>query len=730
MRKFHLIGIAVASLMAGGMAAAADDVVSQPVAPVRPVTETYFGTAVTDNYRYMEDLKNPEVQSWMKGQANYTRATLDAIPGRAALLDRIHSLSNVDIRRAGFIRRGERYFYQVRFPGAQLPKLYYRDGLKGEEHLLLDPAKLGEGTKTHYSLDYYMPSWDGKRLAYGVSAGGSEASTLHLMDVATGKTLGEAIDRTPNDVIGWRADNKSFFYLRYAKPTPDMPANETEFNARTYLHVIGQHENGDGDAVVFGRGVSKTVDVPEGQATYVITSSQSPYAIAVANHNMDENPATLFVAPVDKVNGAATPWHKLAAVEDGVTEFTLKGDQLYFISLKGASRGQVKAMSLAKPDLARAQVLLPQGKGVITNLAQAKEGLYVRELDGAVAHLKRVSFDGRDVHQVPVPFEGNLFLAATDAREAGALFNTQGWTQAPEVVYYDPKTDKSEDTGLIPPSKLDTSALESKEVFATSYDGTLVPLSLIYRKGLQLDGSHPVILEGYGSYGITLDPFYNPTLLAWAEHGGIFAFAHIRGGGEYGEDWHNAGRKLTKMNTIQDFIACGQFLVDQRYTAPKLLAGLGGSAGGITVGGALTWRPDLFGVILDEVGMSDTLHMELEPNGPPNVPEFGSTKTEEGFHALYAMGAYMHVHDGVPYPATMFVTGANDPRVAPWHMAKMAARTQAATTSKRPVLLRVDYDAGHGIGSTQSQREIKLADQWAFALWQMGDPAFQPAAKQ
>ncbi|MBV8466271.1 MAG: S9 family peptidase, partial [Burkholderiales bacterium] len=357
-------------------------------------------------------------------------------------------------------------------------------------------------------------------------------------------------------------------------------------------------------------------------------------------------------------------------------------------------------------------------------------GLYVRELDGAVAHLKRVSFDGRDVHQVPVPFEGNLFLAATDAREAGALFNTQGWTQAPEIVHYDPKTDKSEDTGLIPPSKLDTSALESKEVFATSYDGTLVPLSLIYRKGLQLDGSHPVILEGYGSYGITLDPFYNPTLLAWAEHGGIFAFAHIRGGGEYGEDWHNAGRKLTKMNTIQDFIACGQFLVDQHYTAPKLLAGLGGSAGGITVGGALTWRPDLFGVILDEVGMSDTLHMELEPNGPPNVPEFGSTKTEDGFHALYAMGAYMHVHDGVPYPATMFVTGANDPRVAPWHMAKMAARTQAATTSKRPVLLRVDYDAGHGIGSTQSQREIELADQWAFALWQMGDPAFQPVAKQ
>ena len=212
------------------------------------------------------------------------------------------------------------------------------------------------------------------------------------------------------------------------------------------------------------------------------------------------------------------------------------------------------------------------------------------------------------------------------------------------------------------------------------------------------------------------ESFFWASSLAWIERGGVCAIAHVRGGGEYGEDWHRGGMMKTKLNTVFDFIACGQYLVDQKYTVPRKLAGNGASAGGITVGGALTWRPDLFGVILDQVGMSDTLRSETEPNGPPNISEFGSTKTEDGFHGLYAMGAYHHVVDGTPYPATMFVTGANDPRVAPWHMMKMAARVQAATSSGKPVLLRIDYDAGHGIGSNRSQREHELADMWGFAL--------------
>ncbi len=718
-------GIAISGLLLAAQALRAQDL---PVAPVRPVTDTYFGTAVVDNYRYMENLDAPEVRGWMKAQAQATRARLDALPGRQALLDRIHALDNTDPARGGFVRRGQRWFYEAFEPGVQLPRLYWRDGLQGEEHLLVDPAALGAGSKTHYALDYFEPSWDGKLIAYGISAGGSEASVLHVMEVATGKVLAEGITRAADSVVAWRPDNRSFFYLRYPATGPDTPPALREYNARTCLHQVGLHTDGNGDAVVFGRGVEPGLEVPEGQGTYVLLAPDSGYALAVANRNMDRNPSTFYVAPLAQARDGHTPWRKIADVADGVTQVALHGDTLYFLSQKDAPRFRLLATPLARPDVAHARVVIPEGKGVLTSFAFAKDGLYARVRDGAVSHVLRVAGDGTHGHVVPMPFEGNVGPPVTDAREPGALMGIRGWLQSSRVMFYDPAKDSSTDTGLVPPSKLDVSAMEAKEVFATGDDGTQVPLSLIYRRGLVLDGSHPTLLVGYGSYGISLEPYFSATRLAWLERGGVVAIAHVRGGGEYGEGWHAAGQKQTKLNTVFDFIACAQYLVDQHYTTPARLAGNGGSAGGITVGGALTRRPDLFGVILDEVGMSDTLRFETEPNGPPNVPEFGSVKTEAGFHGLYAMGAYVHVRDGVRYPAVMFSTGANDPRVAPWQMAKMAARVQAATASGRPVLLRVDYDAGHGIGSSASQYEQMLADLWSFALWQMGDPAFQPAA--
>jgi len=714
------------SLLIGSMPAGAGALESPPVAPVRPVTDDYFGTPVVDNYRYLEDLKDPQVQSWMKAQAGYTRATLDALPGRQALLERVHQVSNADTRRGGFVRRGQRYFYLVTEPNAAQPKLFYRDGLQGGEHLLLDPAALGGNTGAHHEMDYFRPSWDGRLLAYGISTGGSEQSVLRIMDVETGRSLEENIDRTSNSVIAWRPDNRSFFYLRYVKPGADTPASATLYNARTYLHRLGSHVDGEGDPVVFGRGVSPRVDVPEGQGTYLIVAAGCDYAIAVANHNMDENPSTLFIAPLASVTGSDTPWRKLADVEDGVTQVELLQDRLLFLSQKGASRFRLLATPLAHPEVRKPEVLVPEGRAVITNFSIAREGLYVRVRDGAVSHLLRVSADGSQSRAIALPFEGSIGGPVTDPGGTGALFSIQGWVHSPRLFAYDTASDAASDTGLIPPSKLDTSALEAEEVFAVSYDGTRVPLSIIHQKGIRLDQSHPTMLRGYGSYGISLEPGFEPTFLPWIERGGVMAIAHVRGGGEYGEDWHRGGFMLTKTNTIFDFIACGQYLVDAHYTSPKLMSAIGGSAGGITVGGAMTWRPHLFGVILDLVGMSDALRAETEPNGPPNVSEFGSIGNEAGFHGLYAMSAYAHVRDGTAYPAVLFSTGANDPRVSPWHMAKMAARVQAATTSHKPVLLRVDYDAGHGIGSNRSQRENLLADLWSFALWQMGDPQFQP----
>jgi prolyl oligopeptidase len=315
---------------------------------------------------------------------------------------------------------------------------------------------------------------------------------------------------------------------------------------------------------------------------------------------------------------------------------------------------------------------------------------------------------------------------SADPRLPGVFVRLTSWVKAPAVYAYDPRAKRFADTKLQPRGPLDEPAdVEAVEVKVRAADGTLVPLSIIHKRGLKLDGSNPTLIHGYGSYGISQLPFFNPQLLAWYERGGVYAVAHVRGGGEYGEEWHRAGQKETKPNTWRDFISCAEYLVERRYTTPARLAGMGQSAGGILVGRAVTERPDLFGAAVISVGLTDMLRYETTANGVPNVPEFGSVRTPEGFKALHEMSAYHHVKDGAAYPAVLVTTGINDPRVEPWLPAKMAARLQAATSSGRPVLLRVDYNAGHGVGSTRRQFAEELADIMTFLLWQFGDPAFR-----
>lgn len=542
-----------------------------------------------------------------------------------------------------------------------------------------------------------------------------------MLNVTGSQKFTESIDRTSNSVVSWLPDHSGFFYLRYPRPTKGMAAADTLYNGRTFLHKLGAAANGDADALVFGRGVAAAVDVPEGQGTYVLVYPDSPFAIAVANHNTDNAPATLFVARLDSVRGRCRGRRRhLHGAGRGAVCPHLQG------CAKGAPRFRLARTSLAHPDLAHAQALLEEPHAVLTDLAVARDGLYLSEREGAVTRLVRLSTqDGRSA-AVPTAFQGTASIAAADVHEPGVLFGLVGWIQSDRLYFYDPQSNASRDSGLIAPVTIDTSRLQAEEVSATSYDGTQVPLSIIHQKGLPRDARRPTLMLGYGAYGISYDPEFVSIFIAWLERGGVLAVAHIRGGGELGEDCHLAGRKQTKLNTVFDFIACGEYLIDQRYTSSHYLAGQGASAGGITVGGALTWRPDLFGVILDDVGLTDMLRVETTPNGPPNILELGSVRTEAGFHGLYAMSAYAHVRAGTPYPAVLLQTGANDPRVAPWIVAKMAARLQAATSSGRPVLLDVDYDAGHGIGSQRGQIRQLFTDQMAFALWQFGDPQFQP----
>jgi len=692
-----------------------------PVARAKDVVDTLYGTVVHDPYRWMEAPDNPQLLEWMKAQSWYTRGVLDAIPGHSALQERLDSLSNAGIALYNVSLAPRLVLYEKLLPGDDVAKLYVRDGMAGEERLLVDPQRSAK-QGTHNSLDYFAPSLDGKYVAYGISSGGSEASVLHIVEVATGRVVADSIDRAQFGPPAWLPDGRSFLYNRLQKLSADAPPTAKYENSKIFRHTLGTSP--EADRAEIGVDVNALVPVSATEGPFASMSAGSLYVVAVVTQFV-RNEVQLYAEPVAQLRGGATPWRKIADFDDEVTGFAVHGDDIFLLTHKDAPRFRIVRTSLSRPDLAHAKEVVPTSEAVITNLGAAKDALYVQQLDGGIARIVRVPY-GANPRQVRLPFDGSIGELVTDPRESGALLKLSSWTKSQLWYRFDPVTSKVTDTKLRPPSPVDYSEITSEEVKAPSADGTLIPLSIIYKKGLEKDGSHPTLLSGYGAYGVTQDPAFSPLLLAWLERGGVYAVAHVRGGGEYGEEWHQAGQKLTKQNTISDFVACAEYLIQQGYTSPSHLSGEGRSAGGILIGGAITQRPELFAAALDEVGASDMVRMELTPNGPTNTPEFGSVATEDGFKGLYAMSAYHHVKDGTVYPAVLLNTGLNDPRVAPWQVAKMAARLQAATSGSRPTLLLVDSDAGHGIGSTRSQAIALLADQWSFLFWQLGQPEFQP----
>jgi prolyl oligopeptidase len=446
----------------------------------------------------------------------------------------------------------------------------------------------------------------------------------------------------------------------------------------------------------------------------------------IANGNQREY--DLFVAPQASRQEAAPSWRRFVGRDDEVTDAALIGGTIYLLTHKNAPHFKVLRVDLANPDLASASVVIPESDAVITGIAAGSDALYARRMKGGISDLVRVEHASQEKPvAVKLPFEGDIDALVTDARLPGVVFDAGAWTRFGGYYAYDPKLAKVIDTRLQPQGRFDNPPdLVSTEVNIASHDGTRVPLSIVHKRGLKLDGTNPTILYGYGAYGISQTPFYRPQYLAWFEHGGVFAVAHVRGGGENGEDWYKAGYRETKPNTWRDAIACAEWLIAKRYTSPAKLAIEGGSQGGIFVGRSITERPDLFGAAIDQVPVSDALRSQFESNGELDKTEMGTTETEAGFRALLAMSPYHHIKDGVNYPAVMVTTGINDPRVDAWQAAKMAARLQAASASGKPVLLRIDFDAGHGYGSTKRQRNEELADTFSFLFWQFGVRGFTP----
>lgn len=692
-------------------------------ARVGSVTDTYFGKKITDPYRWMET-PSPELDAWAKAQNTFTRGVLATIPGRDGLLAHINDITAHMTVVSDMTPVGHRLFFLRRNAGDDLAKLVTRDQDAGTERVLVDPNKLTDHGH-HISIDQFQPSQDGRYVAVGLAAAGSEEDVLHVVDADSGQMLPDSIDRARFASPSWLPDNHGFFYNRLRPFGPHEDPAERFAYAKVFIHHLGADP--DHDIPVFGAAIGELKTIGPNDFIYVTALTGTRYAVGVQGDGVSPENA-LYLCKLPSGTDTTYAWHKFADVSDGVVDFTASRDTLYLRTHKDAPRYKIIAMPLDKPDLAAAKDVVPQGAGVLTNEAASSDGLYVAGRNGAASFLLRVDSDGKAA-EVKLPLTGVINELAADPRVPGATADIATWV-TPSAWFAIGGGDTHDLIDLAVAPKADAgSDYIITETTVPAKDKTKLPLSIIEKKGTPHDKNRPVLVEGYGAYGISELPstVFVPVVRAWVDAGGVMAIAHIRGGGELGEDWHLAGKIATKENTIHDFIDSAWAMTKLGYASPATLAGTGTSAGGITIGGAITQAPAQFRAALIRVGVTDALRMENSEGGPANVGEFGTVQKQADFNALLNMDAFQHVKAGVNYPAVLLTAGAEDHRVPLWMSAKMTARLQAAGKSKGPILLRVDYEGGHGsIGAGQAQANAELADDFSFLLWQLGVSGFQP----
>lgn len=681
-------------------------------------SDRFYGVQVDDPYRQLENVRDPAVAAWMKARAREARRTLDGIPGRPAMARRVAQLMAEAGTRFGALQRrpGERLFYEKRGARDDQFKLYVRDG--AHERLLVDPLAAGPRGTSH-AIDYFEASPGGRYVAYGLSAGGSEDAELYVVEAASGRRVLGPVSRAQYGNVAWLDDESGFFFTRLRPTAADAPPAAKYAGSRAVFVRLGSDVDKAPVALSFetpGVTIDEAQDAPAVQPV-----PGTGWALALVSHGTDHELAA-WVAPLaDAVAGTAR-WKPLFGREAGVTALQTVGERLFLLSHHNAPRYRLLESTVTAAGLEQARVRVPEGEGVLTGLARGADALYLRRRDGSASSLLRLPLaDGGRLEAVALPVRGAFEMEGFDPQLPGVMLALQGWTDPERLWAVKPGADgvAVTDTRLLRPGHAPAAGrYVVHEVLVPSHDGAKVPLAIVHRADLKLDGRAPTLLWGYASYGMTDEPWYSATRLAWLEKGGVFAVANPRGSGAFGEDWYRGGLRTTKPNSWKDFIATGEYLVAQGYTTPARLSAWGGSAGGVLVGRAITERPDLFGAAVISVGALDMVRAELEPNGPPNIPEFGSVATEEGFRALLAMSSYHHVVDGVRYPAVLLTHGINDARVEVWQSVKMAARLRQATSSGKPVLLRLDYDGGHGIGATRAQQAAEISDVYAFLRWQ------------
>ncbi|MGI3778315.1 MAG: prolyl oligopeptidase family serine peptidase [Janthinobacterium lividum] len=680
-----------------------------------PVTETLWGRAVTDTFRGMEAL-DPATLAWMEAQGERTRAVLDSIAPRAALEARVAAFTASLGFTQEYATYGGRAFFEERAPGADSFDLVVADA-KGRRTLVDVAALRAEAGGTPMAINYILPAPDGSKVAVGISAGGSEDASIWVYDAATGARIAGPVDRAEYGATTWRADSAALYFIRLKRMAPGEP------DIGKYQDPTLDRWDMHGAIVpVLGRTVGHGPAFDPVETPSLEIAPGAPMA-AASSINGVQNELAIWLAPAAQVDDPQVAWTPFVARSDDVSAIEMRGDDIFVLSHHGAPTFQVLSVRAGRP-LSEAAVLLPARAGrVVDSIHAASDALYVLARSGAYSQLLRIPTGSSEVQEVALPFRGHIDSAFADPRAPGLSLALNGWVVPPTEFAYDPQAATFRDLALTARPALDPAAYVVQDLDAKAADGTMVPLSLVQPRDAH--GPQVTLVQAYGSYGISELADFSTRTVGFLREGGSYASCHVRGGGELGDAWRLAGKDALKPNTWRDLIACAEDLVARGVTTPAQLFIFGGSAGGITVGRAMTERPDLFAGVIDAVPAANTLRAEFSPNGPPNVPEFGSVATEEGFRNLFEMDTLQHVVPGTQYPAVLITTGLNDPRVSPWEPAKLAATLQASGTTN-PVLLRIDREGGHGIGSTRSQGDALAADIYSFVFWRAGRPGWAP----
>jgi len=711
--------VAAAAVYAGD-SQSADTPAATPAAPPKaqpkPIVDIYHGTKVVDNYRWLEDGNSPETQKWVADEMTYTRALLDPLPRRDAIHKRLTELLSIGSITAPVIA-GKHYFYTKREGMQNQPILYVRDGLNGPDRVLADANQLAtDGT---IALDWFQPSDNGRYVAYGTSQSGSEMSTLHIIETKSGTILPDTIERTRAASIAWLHDNSGFYYTRYPKKG-DVPAGQEMYNRHVYFHYLGTDP--ETDDLIFGEGRD-----PEDWPS-VFLSNDGRWLLIHVSQGWTKS--ELFLMDTHGKN----PPSRLTTGKDFNYGAEVFDGKVYITTNEDAPRYRAFVTEAGNFDREAWKEIIPQSDAVLQGVSVYGGKLFAQYEQNATSQLKLFDLEGNKISDISLPAIGTVFGHGGRWNHEEVFFGFHSFTVPPSVYRFElngPKfvsgKNSYETIALwikVDAPSIDPSAYEVAQEWYKSKDGTRVPMFIVHKKGLEKSGKNPTLLTAYGGFNISLTPSFSRTAYLWMEHGGIFAVANLRGGAEFGEDWHRAGMLDKKQNVFDDMIAAAEHLISEKYTDKNHLAIQGGSNGGLLMGAMMTQRPDLFRAVVCQVPLLDMLRYQNFQIAKLWIPEYGTADNAQQFKWLYAYSPYQHVKAGVEYPAILFMTGDFDTRVDPMHAKKMAALMQAeaknGSSKARPILLRIESKAGHGAGKPVTKQIEEFTDLYSFLFWQMG----------